>query len=160
MTGSVPTTGSWRRTGSASVPSRVLRVFACCSALVGLSSLAWAAGAPADRLPMPRPELCLEIDEDASMGSGLGYDDVTLALESVIQTALYCPKPAGFSELHLTYELVVGCNGIVSSIEVVETGGAPEAYTSCVSDVIAKADFPAHDLVGGVPITYPVNVAW
>ena len=92
--------------------------------------------------------------------AGLSYEQVTLALNGVIQTALYCKQPQGVSELHLTFELIVGCDGVVSTIEALEGDGAPESYVSCVQDVIAKADFPAHDMADGMPITYPVNVAW
>jgi len=92
--------------------------------------------------------------------AGLSYNDVTLALQCVIQTALYCKDTAGVSELRISFDLVVGCDGIVSSIETVDDGGAPADYVTCVSDVIAKADFPGHDMPKGMPVTYPVNVAW
>lgn len=91
---------------------------------------------------------------------GLSYPEVKSALNDVIQAALYCPRPSGFSEVNLTFELVVGCDGLVASIEASDTGGAPESYVECVSDVIEKADFPAHDMEDGMPLTYPVNVAW
>ena len=68
--------------------------------------------------------------------------------------------PKGFKKLNLTFELNVGCNGLVSEIEVTDDGGAPEDYVSCVSDVIEKASFPAHDMSEGMPVTYPVNVEW
>ena len=124
-----------------------------------------ALAAPADRLPAPRPEPCLTIDGDPEEGgmvasAGLSYDEVTVALQGVIQTALYCKQPNGVSELHLSFDLLVGCDGVVASIETVDDGGAPADYVTCVSDVIAKADFPGHDMPTGMPVTYPVNVAW
>jgi hypothetical protein len=133
--------------------------------------LLWAAlpmlavAAPADNLPTPRPEPCVEFDADPEEGeiaapAGLSYQEVSTALNGVIQTALHCKQPAEFSELHLTFDLLVGCDGVVSNIETIDDGGAPEPYVSCVSDVIAKADFPAHDMQNGMPLTYPVNVAW
>lgn len=131
-------------------------------------ALLWVATAsahPADRLPDPRPERCVPFDpsleeNDMATQQGLSYEEVRAALNEVIQTALYCPQPSGFSEVHLTFELVVGCDGLVSSIESADSGGAPEPYVQCVSDVVAKADFPAHDMEDGMPVTYPVNVAW
>ncbi len=133
--------------------------------LAAVSLGVWAGTPPADRLPDPRPEPCLVFDADPEEGemataAGLGYEEVTSALNRVIQTALYCPRPEGFDEVHLTYELVVGCNGLVSTIETTDDGGAPASYVTCVRSVIAKADFPGHDMEGGLPITYPVNVAW
>ena len=92
--------------------------------------------------------------------TGLSYPDVKAALNDVIQTALYCGQPEGMDAVHLTFELDVGCDGVVTSVKTLEDGGAPETYVSCVSAVIAKADFPAHDMKDGYPVTYPVNVAW
>lgn len=128
-----------------------------------LASLAW--GAPADRVPDPRPEPCIEFEADPEEGEiaapeGLDYLEVKQSLNAVIQAALYCGQPEGMSEVHLTYELVVGCDGLVSSIEASDAGGAPEDYVACVQSVIEKADFPAHDLPDGMPVTYPVDVSW
>lgn len=127
------------------------------------ATAAWAA--PADRLPDPRPEPCIPFDVDPEEGAvvapaGLSYPEVKLALSAVIQTALYCGRPAGMSEVHLTYDLTVGCDGVVSKIETVDDGGAPADYVKCVSDVVAKADFPAHDMEDGMLVTYPVDVSW
>lgn len=123
----------------------------------------WAE--PADRLPDPRPERCIPFDPDPEEGdmvapSGLSYPDVKAALNEVIQTALYCGQPDGMNAVHLTFDLDVGCDGVVKSVRTVDAGGAPDAYVQCVSAVIKKADFPAHDMEGGYPVTYPVNVSW
>lgn len=135
-----------------------------------LLGLALAAGAPADRLPTPRPEACLAVEEaqgegetthaEISASQGLGYEQVTLALNGVVQTALYCPRPEGRDALQLTFELVVGCDGVVASVECSADDDAPPAYIACVQAVLAKADFPAHDMPDGMPLTYPVDVSW
>lgn len=127
-------------------------------------SLAWAQ-APADRVPTPRPEPCVEFtanpcEGEVAQAAGLGYAQVRTALGGVIQAALYCPQPADMAEVHLTYELTVGCDGVVSAIEASDDGGAPQDYVACVASVIEKADFPAHDMPDGMPVTYPVDVAW
>ena len=129
-----------------------------------LFSLAFA-GTPAERLPSPRPEVCVHFDADPEEGEmasaeGLSYTQVRAALGGVIQTALYCPQPEGMAEVHLTFELLVGCDGLVATIEALDDGGAPEDYVSCIGAVIQKADFPAHDMPDGMPVTYPVDVAW
>lgn len=130
-----------------------------------LLSLGWAAG-PADQLPDPTPERCVgfiaAVDDDGEMVSpeGLTYDQVSASLGAVIQTALRCPRPPSVPKLDLTFELVVGCDGIISRIAVTDDDGAPQGYLDCVSAVIQKADFPAHDMEDGMPVTYPVSVAW
>ncbi len=131
---------------------------------MSLLSLLLGAG-PADRLPRPRPEPCLSVEGEPDEGefvgaSGLDYAQVRGALNGVIQTALYCPRPEGMAAVHLTYELMVGCDGVVSSVEVTDDGGAPEAYGACVGAVLERADFPAHDMPDGMLVTYPVDVSW
>lgn len=134
-------------------------------AAIGLLAALPALADPADRVPDPRPERCIVFDpdleeNDMAAPEGLSYPEVKMALNEVIQAALYCGQPPGFSEVNLTFELIVGCDGLVASIEAVDTDNAPESYVTCVSDVIKKADFPAHDFEDGYPVTYPVNVAW
>jgi hypothetical protein len=124
-----------------------------------------ALAAPADKIPAPTPEACIPFDPDPGEGemiapSGLSYAEVKGGLNGVIQHALHCSRPEGFDSVHLTFDLIVGCDGVVKSIETVDDGGAPEPYVTCVSDVIKKADFPAHDFEDGFPVTYPVNVNW
>ena len=130
-----------------------------------VASAGGPAKAPADRLPTPRPEACLVFTADPAEGEyaapeGLDYDAVTAALNKVLPTALYCPRPNGITSLRLTFELIVGCDGRVKSSECSRDDGAPADYIACVASVIQKADFPAHDLPDGMTVTYPVNVGW
>lgn len=124
------------------------------------------AASPADDLPTPTAERCvpflpgLASDQEVAVPEGLGYPEVRSALQGVIQHALGCARPEGLSEVHLTFELLVGCDGLVSKVDAVDKGGAPDDYVACVASVIAKADFPAHDREDGQLVTYPVNVAW
>lgn len=92
--------------------------------------------------------------------AGLDYDSVTVGLNRVLPTALYCPRPAGVARLRMTFELTIACDGRVSRVDCARDDGAPADYVACVSSVIAKADFPAHDLPDGMAVTYPVNVSW
>lgn len=121
--------------------------------------------APAERLPVPKPERCLEITGDPAegemvMAAGLSYNQVRTALNGVIQTALHCKRPPGLDAVHLTFELTVGCDGVISELVLTDDGGTPETYGTCVGDVLRRADFPAHDMPDGMLVTYPVNVSW
>lgn len=123
------------------------------------------ASEPADALPWPQPERCLGFLAEAAEGEavtyqGLGYEEVKPPLDVVLRQAARCPRPAGVSELHLTFELLVGCDGLVKAVEASEPDAAPAPYLACVQAVLRKADFPPHDMPDGFPITYPVNVAW
>lgn len=134
---------------------------------LALLTVAVLAGAtPAESLPLPEPERCVgflaEPDDDgeAIAPMGLSYDEVVPALNGVLPAASRCPRPSGVRELHLTFDLLVGCDGLVDVVEVVDTGGAPASYVQCMSAVLERADFPAHDMHDGMPITYPVDVRW
>ena len=124
------------------------------------------AAGPADSLPEPTSKRCiaflpLVVEEgEVARPDGLHFNDVSRSLNAVIQTALQCERPPGLSEVHLTFDFLVGCDGVISSINTVDNGGAPEEYVDCVSSVIKKADFPAHDREDGMPVTYPVDVNW
>lgn len=127
----------------------------------------WASVAlagPADSLPTPVEERCLgfigEVGDAGAEPDGLHYDQVSAGLDAVIQTALQCPRPQGLQEVHLTYEFLISCGGLVEELKVIDAGKAPPAYVACVGDVIRKADFPAHDRADGMPVTYPVDVTW
>jgi hypothetical protein len=124
-----------------------------------------ALASPADKLPTPQPERCLLFEADPEEGEmlapeGLTYTQVQAALNGVIQQALYCERPEGRDAVHLTYDVTVGCDGVVSHIETVEEDDTPESYASCIAEVIAKADFDGHDLPDGMVFTYPLNVSW
>jgi hypothetical protein len=124
-------------------------------AALALLCAAPAGADPADRLPDPRPERCIPFDPDLGESGmaapdGLTYEQVRAALNGVIQTALYCPRPSGFDEVNLTFELTVGCDGVIANIDPVDSGGAPQDYVQCISDVVAKADFPGHDMEDGM----------
>ena len=133
--------------------------------LLLLGSVALAADSPADRLPDPRPEPCPIFDpdladHDMATPTGLSYEEVRMALNGVINTALYCGQPEGRTSLGLTYELTVGCDGVVAAVECSDSDDAPGDYVQCVADVLKKADFPPHEMSDGMPVTYPVNVSW
>ncbi len=133
--------------------------------MLALVAAAVAEGTPADRVPTPKPKPCIEFapelgEEGMATPSGVGYAEVKAGLSAVIQHALYCGQPEGMSAVHLTFDLTIRCDGLVSEVVTIDAGGAPDDYVACVAAVIAKADFPGHDMEGGMPVTYPVNVAW
>ena len=116
----------------------------------------------AEKTPDPKRQRCLPYYEDVAEEppEGLNYNQVQGALNKVIQYALYCDQPKGMSAVAMTFELSVGCDGLVKKIETIDDGGAPLDYVSCVSSVISKAGFPGHEMESGFPVTYPVNVSW
>ena len=124
-----------------------------------------AFASPADKLPTPQPERCLLFEADPEEGEmlapeGLTYAQVQSALNGVIQHALHCERPEGRDAIALTYDVMVGCDGVVTQVNTVDDDDTPESYTTCIAEVIAKADFDGHDLPDGMEFTYPLNVSW
>ncbi len=124
--------------------------------------------APADPtgpigLTMPRPEPCrtLSLDpgeEGMVASSGLSVGQARAALDGVIQQALGCMPDPDVDAVRPVFELLVGCDGVVDRVDVQEHGGASPRYARCIADVLAYADFPAHELPEGDVVTYPVTV--
>ena len=56
--------------------------------------------------------------------------------------------------------IVVGCNGLVSAVEIGATGGLPTEVVGCVQDTLRYAEFPAHSLPDGEVFEYPLNFSW
>ena len=116
-----------------------------------LSSVGFAEE-PADMLPKPRPKTCIEFSggnensdsEEATyaMAEGLPFNQVFSVLNETVQYALYCEQPEGYSALNMTFDLTIGCNGIIKDIEIVDHGGAPDSYLNCVTSVLYRANFP------------------
>jgi len=127
-----------------------------------LSNGVAAEESPAELVPEPKRKGCKPYYEDIAdePPQGLNYRQVQRSLNQVIQYALHCGQPASMSAVAMTFEISVGCDGLVKSIEASDDGGAPAEYVSCVSSVIQKAGFPGHEMEAGFPVTYPVNVSW
>ncbi|MCB9765714.1 MAG: LysM peptidoglycan-binding domain-containing protein [Alphaproteobacteria bacterium] len=116
-------------------------------------------------LPMPAAEPCVPFDADPGeegmvTPEGLSRDQVRAGLDGVIQHALSCPREGAAGEWDLVFELTIGCDGLVSAVTVADDGGAPAAWLACATDVLRHADFPPHQITDGMPVTYPVNVAF
>ena len=127
-----------------------------------LSKESAAEEAAASMVPTPKRKRCVPYMADVAdePPQGLEFAQVHRSLNKVIQYALHCKQPNGMSAIAMTFEISVGCDGLVKMIEASDDGGAPAEYVSCVSAVIQKAGFPGHEMEEGFPITYPVNVSW
>ena len=134
-----------------------MKYFFIFSSLIYTQAMAWA---PADDIPKPKPERCTYLAGSDDTPVGLSQIQVHKALNSVIQHALYCEQPKGMKAVNIAFEINIECRGLVDEITVIDDGGAPASYVTCVQEVIEKADFPGHDMEDGMMIAYPVNVSW
>ena len=113
-------------------------------------------------LSMPAPEPCIPFDpelgdQDIVAAAGLDYGQLRAGLGTVLNETLRCDPDPGASEVSLRFELTVGCDGVVDDVRATSAGGASDAFTNCVAGVLQYADFPAHDMEGGMTFEYPVE---
>jgi len=109
-----------------------------------------------DSLEMPVPEACIPFDpslgdQDIVSPDGLEPHVLSASLEAVLPAALErCSGPPG--PFAYRYALTVGCDGVVASVD-----GGDDELGACIADVLRYADFPAHDIAGGMRFDYPVS---
>lgn len=109
----------------------------------------------------PQPEPCVPFDpelgeEGMAAPEGLDRATVKRGLDAVLPLAQGCPFPGG--RTRIVFELVIGCDGLVRSVEVSDPDGASKEAIDCAKDALRLADFPAHDMADGMPVTYPLTI--
>ena len=87
--------------------------------------------------------------------AGLAGAVLNAALAKVEGHALSCADSGAY---RMTFDVLVGCDGVVKSVSVADGDGAPDAVTGCVGDVLRHADFPAHDMPDGLSFPYTLSV--
>ncbi len=114
-------------------------------------------------LSKPSAEPCLSLDTDPAEGdmvasAGLSMDQVRSSLRSIVGEALRCEADEGATTAAITFSILVGCDGVVDSVDIEDRADSSKRYAKCVAGVLEYADFPAHDMPKGMRFTYPVNV--
>ncbi len=113
-------------------------------------------------LRAPAAKGCLEGPSDVAGDHGIavaqGLDDGQLraGLEPVTQRALSCFQAAS-GRFDVGLELVVGCDGRVTKVEVIDAGGLPETTLDCVTRTVRHAGFDAHARPDGVAVALPLR---
>lgn len=115
----------------------------------------------APAMARPQPEPCVPFDPelgDEGMAAPEGLDRATVkrGLDAVLPLAQGCTFPSG--RTRIVFELVIGCDGLVRSVEVSDPDGASKEAIDCAKDALRLADFPAHDMADGMPVTYPLTI--
>ncbi len=114
-------------------------------------------------LSMPRAQPCLsgpsdvgELDEMTMAGSaGLDADQVQGTMRGFLPKALDCFRDSRSGTLSV--EIDVACSGRVTSAQVLDDGGLDSEVARCVTERLAYAPFPAHDMPDGFSFEYPVR---
>ncbi len=122
--------------------------------------------APAGPIRMPQveppaPKACLKAA--ASGGGGMEIEGVGLTgaqIRSVIDgfapKTLSCLAPGTRGKFMVQASISVGCDGVVSLVEIAPGSGLPMSVTSCLEFAWGSAPFPANDKAGGVTFEIPI----
>lgn len=128
---------------------------------VAKPALSGAVSAP--RLSMPREAPCLAAPSDVGDGeemamaasAGLDMEQVQGTMRGFLPKALDCFRDAPSGTLSV--ELNVACSGRVTSAQVLDDGGLDDSVARCVTERLAYAPFPAHDMPDGFSFEYPIR---
>lgn len=114
--------------------------------------------------PRPKAEPCLSGptaeglgDQGAAASEGLSASQVSAAVSAVMPYTGDCLVDGEVPSGTLMVSLQIGCDGLVSRATVAEDPGWPAPVTTCVLDVLRRADFPAHALPDGETVVQPVS---
>lgn len=114
------------------------------------------------RLARPPARRCLsgprDVSGDADMAAsqGLSVAQINAGMSRISQQAVRCfPRGTAGSYTALA-EVVVGCNGRVTSVDVTAPA-LPDQVVSCLEQTLGYAGFPAHALPDGVVFQSPLK---
>jgi len=127
-----------------------------------------AAPAPAAEqgLSMPEPKPCLDPPsmQDAQgeaemIGSqGLSSAQVKAAFGAFAPRTTSCLPSGWTGSASPTFELLIGCDGLVRQVSVASPSGLPQPVLDCLTDRLRYAPFPAHDLPDGERARVPLHL--
>ncbi len=127
---------------------------------------AFATHAHAEPLLAPEPKRCLpgplfthlQEDPDAVAYQGLSTTDVSRTMSSFLPATRRC-FPEGIDvDGELEAWLEVGCDGLVTQVEVARSQNLTAPQEACIVDTLVLASFPAHDDPEGVTFGYTLRI--
>ena len=115
----------------------------------------------------PRPKACLkgpsldDLDnDDVDIRGSMGLDQTQIrsAMAPFLPSLGVCFSDE-WPTASVHFEIVAGCNGLVSSVRVLDGGGLDGAILGCLTDRLGSLGFPAHDMPDGFRFEYPMTVS-
>ena len=119
-------------------------------------------------LPTPPAKKCLagtveEVGEDGSsiaVSRGLDAAQISSGIAPIQRYTPRCFPQGTEGSYTVVAEVVVGCDGRVADVEMVEAGVVPGQVASCIEQTLAHAAFPAHALPDGVTFQIPLRFSF
>ena len=115
----------------------------------------------------PRPKKCLQAPEvDLGGGDEMGMMRIGEGLSPQQINASFGPYHSYLANCQpvdgedhsgsVTFELNVGCDGVVHGVEVTDDSLYEPEMIACLRDRLTYVEFPAHDLEDGMYFEYPL----
>ena len=116
---------------------------------------------------LPKPKVCLSAATVEGVGGeemsamrltqGLDSGQINAAFQPYLTFLNDCRPDDGEDHSgHATFELHVGCDGVVDGVEVADDSLYEAAMMECLKDRLRYVEFPAHDDADGVFFEYPL----
>ena len=126
-----------------------------------------SSAANANRPPRPRARACLTpevTDLDGAgelgamrVGTGLSAGQIDRAFQARLDYLAACRPDDGEDHSgHVSFELEVGCNGLIEAVAVADDSLYEPAMIACLEERLRYVGFPAHDREEGVVFEYPL----
>ncbi len=132
--------------------------------LVWMSLLVGGAAQAGSSLHMPAPKECLTAPEDVELkgdealaaAEGLTPQGIRGGVEAFLPQVSRCVRGTAPADV-AWFEVRVGCDGRVMSVDPGEHGDWSPELLACVTDTLRYAAFPAHALPEGDVFTQPIT---
>ena len=116
------------------------------------------------KLSKPTAKRCIDpmfdVDSDEDFGiqqaQGLEPEEISLAVRAFQEQTLRCQAERDVSGT-VQLEMTVGCDGLVTGIDVVENDTGDPAFADCVAETMSYCGFPAHAREDGVIFVLPLR---
>ena len=115
-------------------------------------------------LSLPPKKRCLdgpslddlsEDEPDIQASMGLSHSDIQGPMSKFLPNLSRCFEES-WPEGRVLFEMTAGCNGRVSQVVVLDSGGLKLQTVECMRTTLAYVAFPAHDMPDGMTFQYPV----
>ncbi len=118
-------------------------------------------------IPKPSPKACLadnpgEVigDEGIAVSHGLDAGQISAGMSGISRYTPRCFPRGTEGTYTVLAEVVVGCDGRVADVAMLDAGVVPDRIVSCIETTLASATFPAHALPDGVTFQIPLKFSF
>lgn len=120
----------------------------------------------APKLTRPAPKRCLSgpsgtIDENGvATSQGLSVAQINAGVGAISRSTVKCFPRGTVGSYTVIAELLVGCDGQVDNVYLINAGVVPSHVTKCIEQTLSYAGFAAHAVPDGVSFQVPLKFSF